>query len=159
MPDNTLRVLIVEDLESVTKVLERALEVLPFKRLIIKKVQNLADALELIEEDSFDLVTLDLKLKDSSPENTLKHVQQIEECCPVIIVTGSLIEGFENMLSDLQVEVVKKGQTWIDSFIEGAVRTVKRGSERQYAKMKARIDKLKDLQSVLHPPDHPNVST
>lgn len=158
MPDNTLRVLIAEDEEQVTEVIERSLEFLPFSKIVIKKVKTLEEALAIInEEPPPDLVTLDLRLTDSGPENTLAHVEQIEQRCPVIVVTGKMIDGFDEMITKLNIDIIKKGTgSWLDSFIQGCVRTISRGSARQYLKMQARLLKLRDLNERLSATTQPS---
>lgn len=154
MPDKRLRVLIVEDQNEVSTVIQRVLETLKpqFPVITFEKTDCLSKALEIVRAyPPPDLVTLDLGLKDSGRENTMAHVREIEAICPVVLVTGRTVDGFEDMLRELQIDVISKGQRWMadGQFIKACAKALMRGAERETAKMRDRIGKLQDLHGQL----------
>ena len=63
-----------------------------------------ADALIMLESDSFDLVITDLVMPDMSGWNLLREVKQKYDGMPVVVVTGFIPENSEEMLSSAQAD-------------------------------------------------------
>lgn len=161
MPEQTLKVLIVEDRENVQSIISSVLQMLSeqFPKLKIQTVTRLDEALAIIRgEGCPDLVTLDLALDDSTPENTMLYVREIEDRCAVVLVTGNKTDGFNEMLAELKVEVIKKGSRWLEdnTFVLAIARALTRGTQRR---MQRRLDKMRTLMEELNPPPAHHAST
>ena len=130
MNTEVISILLVDDdpliYRVVQQVLDRSSEPIEF---IIETVENLAGALELLNQKSFDIVLLDLGLPDSSGIDTVKKVHASNPNVPVVVLTGSSDE--------MGVEAIKEGAD--DYLVKGkffkhlAVRTIRYTLERKKA--------------------------
>ena len=130
MNTEVINILLVDDdpliYRVVQQVLDRSSEPIEF---IIETVENLAGALELLNQKSFDIVLLDLGLPDSSGIDTVKKVHASNPNVPVVVLTGSSDE--------MGVEAIKEGAD--DYLVKGkffkhlAVRTIRYTLERKKA--------------------------
>jgi signal transduction histidine kinase/CheY-like chemotaxis protein len=84
-PCRSLRILIVEDEESVRKFLEQGLTQLGHRPLLACNVEAGTRALA---EDSFDVVVTDLGLPDGSGEEMARRVAASSPGTPVVLLTG-----------------------------------------------------------------------
>lgn len=160
MPDH-LRVLIAEDLPRTAEILSRFLEDLrtAFPRLEIRSVENLSEVMEIIRSDPPDLLTLDLRLKDATAEQTLSYLEEIDEACAVVLVTGQNLEKYDEKLRKMRVSIIKKGQSWMadHSLLKACAAAVVRRAELQPmlqrdSKMQERIRKMRELTALLFSP-------
>ncbi len=86
-----LRVLVVDDEEVIRDVLESLLE---REGWSVSAAENAATALDLFENDSYDVVLLDLMLPDRSGLEVLREMRRRDPDAVVVIVTAySSIEG------------------------------------------------------------------
>ncbi|HEW79127.1 MAG TPA: response regulator [Phycisphaerales bacterium] len=130
MNTEVINILLVDDdpliYRVVQQVLDKSSEPIEF---IIETVENLAGALELLNQKSFDIVLLDLGLPDSSGIDTVKKVHASNPNVPVVVLTGSSDE--------MGVEAIKEGAD--DYLVKGkffkhlAVRTIRYTLERKKA--------------------------
>lgn len=88
-----MNVLIVEDDKNMSRLFEDILR--PFS-LELRTTRTIGEAIEIMHEMiRVDLVILDLKLPDSDPLNTCKHIKNFKEIHPetaVMVVSGMLWE-------------------------------------------------------------------
>lgn len=88
-----MNVLIVEDEKSMSRFFQDILE--PFA-IEMRCACTIGEAIETLHEmNHVDLIILDLKLPDSSPENTARHIVNLKAVhpeCAVMVVSGMLWE-------------------------------------------------------------------
>ena len=108
-------------------------------------VFRLADALQHLQETSFDLVLLDLSLPDASGMETLLRVRDVAPTLPVVIMTGLNDE-------DLAVEAVRNGAQ--DYLVKGDMdsrmlaRAIRHAIERK--RIDVQLQHQRQRQAVLH---------
>ncbi|NSW84851.1 MAG: response regulator [Syntrophobacteraceae bacterium] len=82
-----MRVLLVDDeqmfVESLKKVLRR-------RGMEVESVDNGSDALKLLEEGSYDVMVLDLRMPGMDGIETLKAIREKDTVVPVIMLTGHI---------------------------------------------------------------------
>jgi len=83
---DNLTILAIDDEETVLKLYENILSADGHR---VVKVTQGSQALKVMEEESFDLVFLDLKLPDMDGTELLKKIRSKLEWAPVVIVTGN----------------------------------------------------------------------
>jgi PAS domain S-box-containing protein len=83
-----LRILIVEDDLIDRKLLERLLAQSSLGTCAVQKADRLSGALELLREQSFDAVLLDLGLPDSQGMNSAVRLQAQAPQTPIIVLSG-----------------------------------------------------------------------
>ncbi len=84
-----LNVLLVEDNPADARLMYEALPAYPASNFKLSHVERLSDALEVISEDQFDLVLLDLNLPDSTGLETMLKVYEEAPKIPIIIITNT----------------------------------------------------------------------
>ena len=112
----------------------------------IETAGSLAQALEYLKKDSFDLVLLDLALPDSRGLKTVDEVCQLYPHMPVVVLTGLADE-------DLTVKAIKMGAS--DYLVKGEyfqsllVRTIRYSLERKRTEQKLKQQE-KNLQAIFN---------
>lgn len=126
-----LRVLIVEDHPLEAELVQRALYI--FSSLLgepeIIITNTFAAALSIVRgTHPTDIVILDSTLDDSTMQETIKNVRQIEDHSPTFILTGypkADVEALLAMQDNGHIEVVEKGpHVFTKGFLTGVVSTV-----------------------------------
>jgi diguanylate cyclase (GGDEF)-like protein len=84
-----IRVLLVEDVPVIARIVERMLTNSTHCKYHIEWRKTLADALAALRERDFDTVLLDLNLPDSDELNTLASVLEIARGVPVVVLTAT----------------------------------------------------------------------
>lgn len=82
------RILIVEDDEMDALDLRRRIRRAFADDIEVEHVETLARAVERLEEESFDLAFLDLRLPDTLPDDSLRRLGAIEGAPPLVVMTG-----------------------------------------------------------------------
>jgi CheY-like chemotaxis protein len=88
MSINTVKVLLVEDHAGEARLLQVALGESSSARFVCTHTQRLGEALELLRQDTFDVVLLDLGLPDSHGLDTLAQVRAEAPRVPIVVMTG-----------------------------------------------------------------------
>ncbi len=83
-----LEILLLEDNDDHIEIFKEYLEMSSFKNSNIKISDNLKDGLKLLKENYFDVVFLDLSLKDSSIYETIKVIKEFANIYPTIVLTS-----------------------------------------------------------------------
>lgn len=110
MEQNAVRILLVEDNTGDALLLNELLEESPFS-WVVKTTDRLAAALSILKEENFDLMMMDLSLPDSSGEETLRRVLEMEPGMPVIVLSGSPPEKMQDaMIAAGARAFLQKGQ-------------------------------------------------
>ena len=97
LPQKHFTLLIVDDIESNRKLLNRLLEDTGFQ---ILEANNAASAMELIKQQHPDLVLLDIRMPHMAGDELLNYMKQSSELqkIPVIAITANAIEGEKERL-------------------------------------------------------------
>lgn len=106
----SLRILIVEDNSGMVTVMQQLVSplLLKFPGSIVTVAHEMEEALSAIRTVPLpDIVLLDLSLPDSTIEETILRIDEIESQCPVLIVTGHAIDRVRKLIAR-PVEVVEK---------------------------------------------------
>ena len=97
------RILVIDDDEAIRKVFLLALEGTEFQ---VDTSSSGAKGLEMIQEQSYDLVYLDLKMPGMNGVDTLKKIRKLDVDIPVYIITAYYGE-FEEQLRKAQEDGLK----------------------------------------------------
>ncbi|MBU0992713.1 MAG: response regulator [Proteobacteria bacterium] len=97
------RILVIDDDEAIRKVFLLALEGTEFQ---VDTAPSGAIGIEMIKEQSYDLINIDLKMPGMNGVETLREIRKINPDTPVYIVTAFFGE-FEEQLNAAQKEDLK----------------------------------------------------
>lgn len=99
-----IRALIVDDSPMMCKILSRLLS--SSERIdIIGTAQNGEEALEKIDDQKPDIITLDVNMPVMGGSTALKHIM-IKNPCPVVIISSVGCKGWKNILDFLRLGAV-----------------------------------------------------
>jgi len=135
----TLHILLIEDNPGDAELMRVILEDIADPQYLIRNVQRLAVALEVVRHDHFDIIILDLGLPDSSGLATLRAVIEAAPELPVVVLTGMLDE-------QIGLDAVKAGAQ--DFLIKGQIgaqlliRVLRYAYERNQAEIDLRNSEL-----------------
>ncbi|HAM49878.1 MAG TPA: hypothetical protein DCP92_03990 [Nitrospiraceae bacterium] len=137
MKKSILKIMLIEDNPGDAELIR---EVLKDGRsdCILKRADRLSSALRLVEEESFDVILLDLGLPDSNGINALQAIQDKEPKLPVIVLTGLPDE-------DLPIKAISMGAQ--DYLVKGKI-----DSDLLYRSIRYAIERKKmvlELQEAL----------
>src|SRR3989338_2215699 len=93
MNPKPIHVLLIEDDPDFAESLKLRLSSSKDFSFLLESAPNLASGLNQVREGSFDLILLDLNLKDSTGLDTLKKLQREARTLPVIVLTGEYDES------------------------------------------------------------------
>jgi DNA-binding response OmpR family regulator len=88
MPENKIRVLLVEDTFSDAQLLERMLSKSKVPAFEVSHVTDLANASRALAEGAFEVVLLDLGLPDSIGATTVSKLRAKSSEIPIIVLTA-----------------------------------------------------------------------
>jgi signal transduction histidine kinase len=147
MNDSATRLLLVQDSLADAGLLRAALSEASSTHFGFRlvHVENVAEALTLLKEGSFDIVLLALFLPDARGMDAIVRIKHAAPSLPVVVVTGLddenvAIEAMRNGAQDYWV----KGQ--IDA--RGLARSIRYAIERKKADVQ--IQQQRDRQAILH---------
>ncbi|GAB1540452.1 hypothetical protein NUACC21_31210 [Scytonema sp. NUACC21] len=83
-----MKVLLVEDNPGDVRLLQEFLWEVPAVEFLLQQAQKLDEALKYLEEESFDVILLDLLLPDSEGLETFVKIHRQAPAIPVIVLTG-----------------------------------------------------------------------
>lgn len=102
MPGNSVKILLIEDNLAEARLLQEFLKGSSFKEFSLVNVKRLREALELLKENEFGVVLLDLTLPDSQGLESLDVLITQAPSLPIVVLT--------NMNDDqLAIEAVRRG--------------------------------------------------
>ncbi|MFL9455554.1 MULTISPECIES: hybrid sensor histidine kinase/response regulator [Nostocales] len=106
-----MKVLLVEDNPGDVRLLQEFLLEVPSVEFVLKQVQQLDEALKSLEEESFDVILLDLLLPDSQGLETFVKIHCQTPAIPVIVLTGFNDENLAiNAMQQGAQDYLVKGQ-------------------------------------------------
>lgn len=94
------RILVIDDDEAIRKVFLLALEGTGFQ---VDTARSGAEGLDMMKEQPYDLIYLDLKMPGLSGVETLKKIRKIDKQIPIYIVTA-YFGDYEEQLKKAQEE-------------------------------------------------------
>ncbi|MFT5365836.1 MAG: DNA-binding NtrC family response regulator [Candidatus Latescibacterota bacterium] len=94
------RVLVVDDEEAVAKPIEHILRMFHYE---VTMTTQWIDALEFIQEEKFDLITLDLEMPTIDGPTMLRFIRENGLDTPVIIISASITERTPQDLAEFNV--------------------------------------------------------
>jgi DNA-binding NtrC family response regulator len=145
MPERQLRVLLVEDNPGDARLLREALREVNASFLHLDHVEQLSEARDRIQAESYDVMLLDLTLPDSHGLATIEKAQNLSPHTAIVVLTGVDDE-------QMALEVMRKGAQ--DYLIKGQtdgrllVRAINYALERKHA-MEERDGLIRELQEAL----------
>lgn len=101
-------ILVIEDLDSDAEIIKAYLEEASFKHKLFHS-DTLKGGINILDENSIDLVLLDLSINDSTGFNTLKKYLDESSDVPVVVMTGNKNEivGIQSVKAGAQDFLVK----------------------------------------------------
>jgi len=139
MPDNLLKVLLVEDNKPDARLLEKFLVKAENNKYELVQIELLQEAIACLEADHFDVVLLDLGLPDSQGLDTVRQMHAAVPQVPIVVLTGwddeeiamqALREGAQDYLVKGEIQPL-----WL-------VRAINYAIERE--KMLEKLEKLNE---------------
>lgn len=88
MSSSPIRLLLIEDHLADARLLQHTLADAPGQSFYITHVEFLAKAIELLANELFDVILLDLSLPDSESRDTLRRVMAAAPHLPIVVMTG-----------------------------------------------------------------------
>ena len=83
------KVLLVEDNEGDARLIQEMLRDDAINQFSLTQTKSLAEAVQALETQSYDVVLLDLNLPDSTGESTFSHINSVYSEVPIVILTGN----------------------------------------------------------------------
>lgn len=161
MPGDELAILLIEDDLAEARFLQEILKGFRVKQFNLVHVKRLAEALQKLERDGFDVILLDLTLPDSQGLASLKSIIYSAPDLPVVVLTNTNDD-------ELAIEAVRQGAQ--DYLVkrkvngEGLVRSLRYAIERkrvaqtlraenqalvcQVRERTAELDKVRELNQI-----------
>jgi signal transduction histidine kinase len=112
MSERTIKVLLIEDNRGDARLIQEMLKEAATTRFELTHVDRLATGLQQLDDESFDLVLLDLGLPDSHGLDTFTKTQTQAPDVPIVLLTGLDDEAFA-------LEAVREGAQ--DYLVKGHV--------------------------------------
>lgn len=94
------RVLVIDDEETVAKPIEHILRLYNYD---VTMATQWTDALEFIQEETFDLITLDLEMPTIDGPTMLRFIRENGLDTPVVIISASITERTPQDLAEFNV--------------------------------------------------------
>ena len=88
MSDTPIKILLLEDNPDHVDLFISILELTSFHNAVVDNYDSLFVGLELLNKSPYDLVFIDLSLRDSVVTSTLGQLEKIKAVCPVIVITS-----------------------------------------------------------------------
>ena len=129
-----LLILVVEDHIGVQAIIERGVATIraAFPDSEVRHRASLADAmLVLAEHPRPDAVVLDLALSDSTTQQTIARLHEIDALSPVVVITGMATPEEIEMVKKLGIEVIVKSTGFLGWLEAAIVRAAIRGMNRR----------------------------
>jgi signal transduction histidine kinase len=161
MPGDELAILLIEDDLAEARFLQEILKGFRLKQFNLVHVKRLAEALQRLEQDYFDVILLDLTLPDSQGLASLQSILYSASDVPVVVLTNTNDD-------ELAIEAVRQGAQ--DYLVkrkvngEGLVRSLRYAIERkrvaqtlreenkalvcQVRERTAELDKVRELNQI-----------
>jgi len=102
MPLSSVKILLIEDNLAEARLLQEVLKGSTFKQFSLMHVQRLREALELLNQDCFDVILLDLSLPDSQGLASLAPLINRAPSIPIVVLTNTNDD-------ELAIEAVRQG--------------------------------------------------
>ncbi|MCI5223465.1 MAG: PAS domain S-box protein, partial [Candidatus Electrothrix sp. AR4] len=102
MPDRRLRILLIEDNPDHAELFLANLVMTAYTAAEVVHHESLRGGLESLRAEPFDLLFIDLSLRDSSINETLECLPELDAPCPIIVLTS--LDDERTIL-----EIIKKG--------------------------------------------------
>ncbi|MDJ0679076.1 MAG: ATP-binding protein [Xenococcaceae cyanobacterium MO_167.B52] len=127
-PKNYVKILLIEDDMAEARLLHEILKNFHLNKFDLVHVTRIAEALKHLEEDTFDVVLLDLTLPDSQGLNSLETIVRFVPKLPVVVLTNTNDEqlAIESVRQGAQDYLVKRNIN-----VEGLVRSLQYAIERK----------------------------
>jgi DNA-binding NtrC family response regulator len=94
------RVLVIDDEEAVAKPIEHILRLYHYD---VRMTTQWTDALDLLQDETFDLITLDLQMPTIDGPTMLRFIRENGLETPVIIISASITESTPQDLAEFDV--------------------------------------------------------
>lgn len=129
-----IRALLVEDDADASRLAIRRLESYPDADFQVSPASTLADALALLEEETFDVMILDVGLPDVEGLVTVAHASLISRHLPIVVLTGNssaslCTEALRAGCQDYLVKEVQDGERLGRSVAHAVARSGRRRRE------------------------------
>ena len=111
MEDKPVKVMLVEDNPADARLVRELLKEAPGSEFDVAHLEFLAEVIERLKAETFDIIVLDLRLPDSSGLETFTRVRDQAPETPVVVLTGLADEGLgTNAVAEGAQDYLVKGQ-------------------------------------------------
>jgi diguanylate cyclase (GGDEF)-like protein len=146
-----MRVLLVEDDHDDATFLKACLRRQDSKSVNLVRVERMAEAIDRLQDESFDIVLLDLNLPDSNGQDSVHRIQTTDPSVAIVVLSGNSDEEFaiqvlNRGVQDYLVKWEGDGRTILRSIRYAVVR--KRAEER--LSFLAQYDPLTEIPNRRH---------
>src|SRR5919106_4406219 len=147
MNDSPTRLLLVQDHLADAGLLRAALSEASSTNFAFRlvHVENVAEAIALLQEGSFDLILLDLSLPDAHGMDAIMRVKEAAPTLPIVVVMGLDDEN-------VAIDAMRNGAQdyWVKGQVDGRllVRSIRYAIERKKADVQ--IQQQRERQAILH---------
>ncbi len=151
MKPSILNVLLIEDNNADAKLIQEMLYSCEPK-CTLKRVEQLSEGLKLLEEESFDVILLDLGLPDSVGIDALIEINQKKREVPIVVLTGREDDELAAKAISLGAQdYLLKGKIETDLFFRSIMYSINRKqAEETIRKSKELSEALNDINSFIN---------
>jgi len=111
LEDKPVKVMLVEDNPADARLVRELLKEAPGSEYDVAHLEFLAEVIERLKAETFDIIVLDLRLPDSSGLETFTRVRDQAPETPVVVLTGLADEGLgTNAVAEGAQDYLVKGQ-------------------------------------------------
>jgi len=120
------KVLIVDDEPRIREIFRDFCELT--NSVEVDMAENGADAIEMIKQANYDLVTMDLIMPEMAGVEAVAKIKDINPHLPVIVITGNATEKLVTQAGVKGASSVLYKPVLLENFIDEVVSTLERGS-------------------------------
>ncbi len=152
MNKDIIRVLLVEDNPVDAELVDAVIGSLGKDIALKARAESLREALDLLSEEEFDLILLDLSLPDSESENTVSTVLEQVPAMPVVVLSGTKDEDLAvGAVASGAQDYLVKGETPAGTLIRAIRYAVERKAlQDRLVNMESRIQHIRKMDSLGH---------
>ena len=128
---DTIKIVIIEDNKGDFVLVQHLLESSQDSKFKCSSAESISEGIELLKNNSFDIVILDLDLPDSKGFNTFSQIKELVPDLPILILSGSTMkrEEFKHCLDGAENYLVK-GYIDSPSLIETIMKAINKNKEK-----------------------------
>src|SRR6266545_1631451 len=146
MDDQPIRIFLVEDNPADVRLLHETLAEVGSGQFIIAQSERLDEALQRLEDETFDVILLDLSLLDSQGLDTLVRARARVDGVPIVVLTGLDDEAIAvRAVGEGAQDYLLKGQVTSNALVRALRYAIERHHNQSALRQLSLRDDLTDL--------------